>query len=529
MTRASDRSLALAVSLLASAIGAATWSAFAFDVRDEGYLYYVADAINRGETLYTDIELRSYLPGPFQLFGTLFNLCGVSIAAARVVMVVGYASTAAMTFLAARRFASPLPACVAAIVIAIVPGPWQKFYVGTLQIALLLGCFAVIAKASISRAVVLGGLVGLAGWLRVDSAIAALGLVALVLWRTDAPKRVPLALNIGIGVLLASAPWLGWLYSEGLILEYTGQLSRFVASIFVRTMPGQGLPAPAFSDLASTNPSGLFAWSFFGGLLLIFGAMAAALATAVRKPASDAGRSAAVLAFWLLSNLPQFALERPDMSHLTQRGVALAIAGAYLITHCTRAFLSSTMRISARAVGVSCALYAAFYTGKHLWFGEGGAYLYRGRARLHTLSNGMRFPTTADAETAPLVEALLARSTPGAPVGNWPYRPGLNFLAQKAMPGRGVFLIPENASTALQLRATRALEEEGVDHVFYAPEEAIHQTASSTPEKFMPIVHVALRRDYQVVARHGAVELLERRKRTGIESNPRTLRDLSSE
>ncbi len=109
-----------------------------FGMLDEGYLLYIAHAIQHGHIPYHDIQLNSYLPGLFYLFAGVLSVLGDNVLHVRGAIAFSLTLTPWLTYRAAVLVSDRRWAAAAALAVLLVPGPLWKFYVGLLNAALLL-------------------------------------------------------------------------------------------------------------------------------------------------------------------------------------------------------------------------------------------------------------------------------------------------------------------------------------------------------------------------------------------------------
>jgi hypothetical protein len=129
----------------------------------------------------------------------------------------------------------------------------------------------------------------------------------------------------------------------------------------------------------------------------------------------------------------------------------------------------------------------------------------------HRLSNGLEFPMLPGRAVDELVEAVLASTTRDDAVASWPYYPGANFLAERRMPGRRVFVTPATISPEVERELIHDLETERVGVVLYLPELNMHARESSVPSNFMPTLDAHLAAEFAEGGRYDDVQLLRPR------------------
>src|SRR4051794_24097620 len=87
--------------------GAYAWRArFGIDLGDEGYFLDLAARVMRGELPYRDFDTY-YTPGIFYLYAATFSVFGISISAARMVMIGVRVACALLLYRLARHITVP--------------------------------------------------------------------------------------------------------------------------------------------------------------------------------------------------------------------------------------------------------------------------------------------------------------------------------------------------------------------------------------------------------------------------------------
>jgi len=501
-----DARVAVGLAVAGAGYYAATLGTFPLGFGDEGYLYYVAWAHRQGRAFYDQIVLHSYLPGLFVPFARLFEVVGPSIVAARALMAAGLTLTPVLLYLAARRLVGRGLALAAAVVVLLVPGPWPNFYIGTLATGTLCAGIALVGDGRARAAAALGVVVGIAWWLRIDAAIAGVGLmgVAIGLRRWAADARETLVVPAVLGMAAGFAPGFLMLVSRGALAGYGAQVAGFPLAILGRSTGGENLPPPALAQLARLDAAGAEAWLFYGSFVLV-GALVALAARRLPRARGAARVEAAALAFaavWVLTNVPQYAFERPDLPHLARRTSALALALAAV----ARAGWTTW-----RPLAVLPAAYLVLLLGVLgvRYPGAGGSWSPQPIAWRRAAS-GVDYPTTASSWTARLVELVERETAPGDLVAVWPYLPGLSFVTGRLTPGRYPMVFPDVMTPAIEDELLDDLRRDRVGHLVYLPAQRMHQSDASAPAGFMPRVDAVVRRDYAVSAEVAGVELRRR-------------------
>ncbi len=331
-------------------------------------------------------------------------------------------------------------------------------------------------------------------------------------WQSTDSRRTIVAAPLSAMATLT--PLVLLLLWQDILGDYLRQVATFVYLIAPRVTSSQNLVPPALASLARFDALGQTAWVFYGSLAA-FSALAAIAVNRLwnfRRRPPDELWVWAFLLLWMLSNIPQYTLERPDVPHLVQRNVALFIALAVIGRVSMQAALCRGMlgkRIAAAAITMAVAVYGCAATAKHLVHGEGWGWT---AASLHVqpqmLSNGVVFPSETPSAIAPLVEHVVHNSQPGEAVASLPYLPGFNFLAQRRMPSRHVYVLPEFMRPGLEESVLESLR--CVTWVVYDDQQNIHGNERQRPASFMPQIDAYLRANFRPQMQAGSIQLLRR-------------------
>ncbi len=432
-----DRNWTLAV--LACGAFCFVWYAswFPFDFLDEGYVLYVSRAVAEGLVPHRDIRLFNYFPGVFFMYGIPFHAAGVSLAAARLFMGLGLAAAAAIQFRVLRRFLPLKEALFFLAVFLAVPGRPHRFYIPLLAGAVLLAFLRFREERSSGRAFVLGALAGLGWTMRIDQAVmGSLLVLLLALEQRKDGTRVPWpALSAGAGAVTAVA---AAAYAQmGILGASAAQIFSSPLGILERILrnPPRLLLRPGFGTFGRTDPITDFLMLAAIGVSLAFLIL---LYRRWRDLDGSAGWAFAGAAVLLACNLPQFAIERQDPWHLTDRLPAVWIAAAALVAllrPVPEAGRFPPFRIAAGAMAVVVLLCLL----KPVEIGSVATY-FRPREQVR-LSNGMAYPAAAGLGGRELLEYLLRNTPADSPVAVLPFMPGINFLTGRNPPGRDVYFM----------------------------------------------------------------------------------------
>jgi hypothetical protein len=416
-------------------------------------------------------------------------------------------------YLAFRRFAPSRFALPMASAVLLVPGGWEKSYVALLWALLLLMALRFGERATRVRAAALGLLVGAAWGLRIDVAIRGLVLasaIAVLRWRRSAPPGSP---DDSVGGDESADRWIpslllggvvGWLpfgvflWQREALIPYFAQLFGFPVAILRRLLFEERLQPPSPAALVFAADPVLRAWLFYGALawILLFVIMRVRMRKSAPTPSLWIGL------FWVVVQVPQFAIERPGIGHLTEHTAAILLAMLVVIG-------APGSRTWTRALRVAAVAYVLMFVIHCIDSGQGGARRFPAREiEWFALSNGRAFPMRPDRSVGALVEAILTSTRPDQRVATWPYAPGLNFLAARRMPGRRVFVTPETTDLALERELIAELASEDVGAVVYLRDSNMHGRDSSLPMHFMPRVDAHLAEHFVVASSYDGIDVL---------------------
>lgn len=490
---------------------------FPFRLGDEGYLFHVADAVNHGRVLYRDVQLSLYPPELFHLFALVLRIVGRSIAGARMFMAAFLALDAGLAYLVARRFAGRFWAAVVTLVVGLVPGPWHKFYVGHCFLLVLLAALRAAEGDRGWRRFVLGMAVAWCLYLRLDAFVVGLALMALVAARRTVTDSLRAFVPAAAGLLCASVPLVVDLVRRGILGAFGRQLAGFTTIAAARTSASYRLSPPLVSDLGRWTSAGAFATLFYGSLVLPAG-LALVLTLAARRrrradadpsPGGTSLLSGLILLLWVAGNLPQYALERPDASHLSQRMPALVLAAvAALAGAAPRVAWARLLRGAAAVLLLAfLGLYVGFMVRQAQGGSLGAAHL---PARTVRLASGQVARIREGSGLDDVVNEVVARTRPGEAVATLPYAPGVNFLAERPLPTRYVYVLPSNAAAA-EADYLDALERRPVREVVFDESFRFTTDEAAAFAHTAPRLAAELAAHYEETLRRGSLVVLRRR------------------
>jgi hypothetical protein len=514
--RPSPAATALAIGALAAAYYAGQVSSYAFGLADEGYLFYVADAINHGRTLFRDVQIVLYPPELFHAFALVFRVAGRSIAAARLVMALFLAATTALSFLVARRLAGRVATAAATVTVCLVPGPWHKFYVAHFFLLVLAAALWAVDRPRAGRLFALGAAVGACLYFRLDAFVVGLAVTAIVAARPSLRATLrPLAFAAA-GFVAAALPLAIHLGRLGLLGSFARQLAGFGGAALARSTAAYRLMPPRLADVGLFTAPGVFAVLFYGSLAIVILFVASAVRSLVgaRRATAVPGsvipaRAWLVLFAWVLGNVPQYAIERPDLSHLTQRLPALLVASLAILAALSPS--RPALRVTRWATASLLAAYFALLVGSAMARGEGGT-VWAARHTLETvrLSNGQAFLQGRGGPWPEVVERVLRGAGPGEPLATLPYLPGVNFLAARPLPGRHVYLLPSVMERGTEDEYIASLERGPVRDVVLLESFRLNLADDTALQVYAPRVAAYLATRYVEVLRLGGLVVLRR-------------------
>ncbi|UCV20286.1 hypothetical protein [Ferribacterium limneticum] len=482
------------------------WS-FPFNFGDEGYLYAVAGGVAHGLQLYRDIELNSYMPGLFFLFSLFSGTPGETLNASRATMAVMLAFNVCLLYLITRAAGSRVMAIAVALVLCLVPGPWYKAYQPTLWLALL-GCaqqyFMTRRTAWLAA---LGACTALGLYFRIEVSIAGFVMLALVLWLTRAlhvDTSSSFTADTGVaftGFVLTLLPLLTLLDADRILADYVTQLIELPRHVGERIAGPYRLEAPGLWRLGHLSHGRTHAWLYWGAIL-VPGLLVANTIWLAREARTDhalrneLGLSLLALV-WLAMNLPQYAWERPDPAHLAERLFALLAATPIIVAPFIRQFGSSTSQprraLSVVLASVLISYFVAYLMIRHSGDISGGYH----RASFHpVLANGMKLPLSQPMQ--PLLERIIADTSPNDPIVALPYGPGFNVVTDRPFPSRQIYLFPFNTNPLVEANFICALELKHVRYVLYNENFSLDRTERTRMSNYAPRLHAYLKSHFAI-------------------------------
>lgn len=474
-----------------------------FGFSDEGYLYYLAWIMGEGALPFRDFELSSYPPGLFACYALVFKILGAGVDSGRLLTGLWMITNVVLGYLLTRELAGHRLALVAAVLIGLVPGPWHKAYIGTLCLATLLLAIRMHTRKSAGDFILMGVVIGLGLQFRIDAAIGALVLLPVALWRS---MPIPLLarhlalLVVAMGLTLL--PLSIYLGTHGVLQDYFLQVLNFPSVAGERSSAWYRLPAPAVTQMLEGGGAALFAWIFYGSLLvpaLLLAIVLKSFATKTNAHNSALGSSVLVLVMlWVLMSIPQYLIERPDEGHLYQRGFALVVGACFLVgTNGLSAIFKGPVPGVAR---ISLILMLTLYGYGGMSTAAGGGWAQRSNAASAIqLPNGMKYVGGANSTWGRLALQISGSSRPSDLLAVIPYAPGLNFVLQLRMPGRKVHFFPNAIRNTAEDRAT-ASELRDAKYIVYRPGVRLAPVAGAEFACYSPLTAAMINQEYRSVS-----------------------------
>lgn len=499
-----DGWIAAAMAILSLVSSAVTLIYMPFDVADEGYHYYIADRLVRGDALFRDIRVDSYLPGAFAPFSLAFWLLEPSVTVGRGVIALGLALSAVAGYVTARQLMARPWAILATAALTLLPGPIFKFYLRGLTLPMLACAAHRLRQSSDGSLLILAAWTGVAWITRMDALYVGLALFAgLALVERRSVRRWPLALVIGLLITPMAV--------VTVTLSFTGGAAEFLYKTIgvlriARWRVGSELNVdpPHASEILAMGPEAIDAWVYYGSLVLVFALFVRAL-WALRFGLDAAAFPGLVLG-WTVMHVPQFLLARPDTYHIMQQYFAFAIAGTWLAS---QAWPDGWPRVgrtlphrsfSAAAALVLLLWVTAIPVGRFSVGGRWsmGVWLRRAHRVVAVTPNGTIYPTDPR-ELLPqqlsLIEAVVGKDQSIVVV---PFQPGLAFLAQRRLATSDPYSLP--IVTQAPGRLSTMVEEIASGDAplaFYGLHVSANGEVSGRVEKYAPSLHRVITSHYQ--------------------------------
>jgi hypothetical protein len=473
-----------------------------FNFGDEGYLLVIASAIAHGSRLYHDIEIYSYMPGLFYFFSLFVGSPAETLAASRTVMAVMLAVNVCLLYWVSRVHGSRVAAIAVALVLCVAPGPWYKAYQPTMWL-LLLGCaqrYYITRRSAWLAAMAACAALGVYFRIEVMAAGGAMIVLVLLMNRmSHGERRERLIRHAGIALLMFGGtllPLLALLAADGILADFVQQVLELPRRFGSRLGAAYRLPPPAFPGFELPSRSSADAWLYWSSFLIPALLLGRTALLAVRSRKSVALRHdfalAVILLAWLALNLPQYAWERPDSTHLAERLFALLAPVPLLVAWGLRAAQASS-RWAAKALAYApAAVFLAYFSGyvaAHIGRADAGVF---GAAAQHAiLANGLALELAQPIQ--PVIDRVIKDTAPDETIAALPYIPGFHFVTARPFPTRQLYLFPFNTGTTVELSYICALEKRRTRYVLYIEGFGLDGTRRTALPAYAPRVHAYLR------------------------------------
>jgi len=515
-------------------------SKLSFGLGDEGYVLYIAQQILDGQRLYADIELFAYLPGLFYLFAGLLQLAKGEITTLNLLTAFPLTLNVWLAFRIVKNHAGFLMGLAAGGALLLCPGPLYRFYIPTLNLAILF-CVSQYWSTFQTRWLGwLGAITAIGFAIRIDAAACGLamliGCIIIGPILTPSVPRRKLLRKAGIGFVLTLAVTMSLLASAGILGDYLNQLRGLGAHIIERSTADTKMAPPTLKELWMPMPlkaisgdgdSGslpalkelwmpmVFAWQFYLSLF-IPAAPIGLLAWYWRRQEKE-WYFWLLLLVWVGFNLPQYMIERPDVTHLSHRFFALLIA-ALISVH--RLFgLAQTDLTKFRRIVISCVMVVGCATSFIFVTLCPASFLYDlfRTGQTVCLSKGRCFRYNSDAMAViPLLKRVSEDKMPGDSISVLPFAPGIAFLLKMPMSGSQVYLLPISLSRPnAERRYLQDLLRSKTRYVLLDAKINYSQSAGSSLDAYAPYLYRTLRKCFIIAEEQKNWQLLRR-----IETSP---------
>jgi hypothetical protein len=461
----------------------------AFEIADEGYLVYIAEALHAGLRPYRDVELLNYPPGLFYLVGDLLALGGDSgVLLVRLAMAAALSAASLMTYLTLRPVVGRGLAIGCALIVGLTPGPFYKAYVRLLEVGLLWAWTRQALSPRRGYWLAAALLTGVSFALRLDAAYAGVLLGFLVGWGqlgsqtkvTGLSRLLARPLLFGLVVVTTLVPLVVRLADAEALGSYVRQVVGLLSGNAQRVVSAPTIALPGLGSLFTLSAPAVFACSFWGAVATTLAAVVdgtrAAIMARRSRDADELSRGQALLRgvvlLWLLLNLPQWAMMRPDLYHLTQQAFAIAVACTLLIADGWRRLARAAPWLSRLGGAAGCALGGAtvivLVGGLGILGPRWSLAAALSPTLLERLGNGVGFRGVPGDRGRELLEVVSGASDLGESVLSLPFLPGVNYLTRRPMPIPQVHILPGSTDAVGRADLMQSLAESSPALVVYA-------------------------------------------------------------
>jgi len=513
MTRFAYPAASVGVAMLAFTYFLVTAPRYPFDIFDEGYMFYIAQQLLRDRTLYVDIELFNYLPGAFYIFVPLISMTTGDVFAIRAVLAIPLALCVWLVYRIVEAEVGNRAALIAAMLLIVAPGDGHRFYIAALNLALLLSAANYVRTAERRWLTILGTVTGIALCVRIDAGVAGfalLGVCAAVAPRLPA-KATPLEAGLHglFGLTIALAPIWAFFAAEGILSDYLRQLAAIPSAMLERSTADYQTRPPGPSEVRAGST---FAAVYYASLMVPVAAVAGLIG---RRNAHHRRLFWLVTSVWLLFNLPQCLLERPDIAHFSHRTYAFIVPA--VVYFCQSGALPRPPRgaSSYLVAGLAWALLLIGGSAYAVLVHDSPGSLGQAFQAIHKvcLANGVCYPDAYSAITPhrDLMDEALGHLRPEEAIGVLPYGPGIAYLLRHPLPGRQSFLLPHSVRSRNGEREyLQTLDVSRVRYVLLETTFRYSDRETTTFRNYAPAVSSALANCFSPRSATGTWLLLER-------------------
>ncbi len=475
---------------------------------DEGYLSYITWRINQGDILYKNIDLYSYFPGLFHFLAFFQKLSPKEIWGFRVPFALFFSFSTLLIFNIAQKLGPRWSALfVTTIFLFTLPNGFRSHKMIVPLAALF---FSLLHLQNSSRYAFfgLGISTGLGLALRFDGAIisAVLSVTLLVLeYQKKSPTFRSSVLNFSSGLCSIVLPLFIFLHSQGELMGFLRQLMTIPLCIFNRGTSEYRIPAPSLFDfsqsisLKTCLKRTAFGSLFYGAVSFFIVLISLFIYHFIQKKQSNQRLlMLGMILLWFSFNFPQFAWERPNFGHLSERMFSILVLIPFIIDYSLKEIENTkTQSIAFQCLLATAVIYPLGYLLYNIAAKEGIASIWKPTKKV-VLLNGKSFFTPQKETWPALANQVIAMTNPGESVASLPSYSGLNFVSERRLPGPTVYVLPHNIrSPKDQLRYLTELRNDHPRILIYNRNESISQQENGLLKNFAPFIHQSLMEEYR--------------------------------
>jgi hypothetical protein len=509
----------LVVVFVASAGYLQSFSAYGFNIRDEGAIPDGALRVLQGEVPWKDFQ--GYAPGAYYLHAGAFALFGPHLKVARgLAVLIGALMVTLMVQAGARLM--PLPfAVLAGFLLLLAPGVYYGRYLNFFSLLNI-----VVFPWAVARGPKGGFLLGMVGGVTtlfredLGLAVLAVGTVCLILATevrspASAPRRAAVALSLASGAALVLLPW-GIYYWTHSVLGY---IVRFHVSALLGGYQKMSLPYPRLPALLEEGRWGEAV--IFYGPVIVFSVTAVLLLR--RYGRGDVAGQTVPLAYIVLVGGLAFhqALWRTTVENHVKVIGPVILLGCYLLGRGARAlsqqwWTSPRLRPLAVVGGVLLAggpvLYAREVLTAH-GFTVGSVSVLRDDVVRVELPGGPVYaPRGGAGPPQATARYLRAHTSPGDPIFVIPFAPMLYVLADRRNPSFFGWVLPAEVAiyADVEPRIVADLDRARPRYVVFE-DFALDEREDRRFRRYAPVVFRYIAEHYVREAQFGELQILRRR------------------